>query len=187
MLEPLLLAIPVALFVALALTFWRVLRRAARVVAGTRENDAFRQAAGDLVGRIALSLAGAAERIDAARRGQVDPQSIGETLAAANEAIDRYGDEAMALATPAAYRVIRDGLVEELRRAGRALDMVEHGCARMAGLLGRPNEPEGHTALKRGYLSLLHSREAILDLGVDIRAARPPARGRHWFSDRFSD
>ena len=53
---PILLAIPLLLFALLAVTFLLVLRRAARVVAQTRELDGFRQSAGDLATRIAQQV-----------------------------------------------------------------------------------------------------------------------------------
>ena len=47
---------------------------------------------------------------------------------------------------------------------------------------GRVREMEGETSVKRGYLNLLHAREALVTLGVDLRSGRVDAR--RWFSDR---
>ena len=52
-------------------------------------------------------------------------------------------------------------LVPELERAGRALAMVEHGATILAQVRRRGRELEAQTSLKRGYLNLLHAKEAI--------------------------
>ena len=52
-------------------------------------------------------------------------------------------------------------LVEELERAGRALTLIEHGCGLLGVDRGRGHEPEAQTSIKRGYLNLLHAREAL--------------------------
>ena len=185
---PLLLAIPLVLCALLAVTFLLVLRRAARVVAQTREMDAFRQAAGDLATRIAASLTGAGERVDAVRRGQVAPDTVGETLDAARDAMERYRAEAEALVAPTGYGPLRVRLVEQVDRAARALDMVDHGCVTLsAGSGGRAREPEGQTAIKRGYLNLLHAREAVVEIGTNLRKARPSRTPPRWFRDRSAD
>ena len=56
---------------------------------------------------------------------------------------------------------IRDDLVAELERAGRALATVEHGATIMSTIRGGARELEAQTSIKRGYLNLLHAREAI--------------------------
>jgi hypothetical protein len=41
---------------------------------------------------------------------------------------------------------------------------------------------EGETSVTRGYLNLLHAREALVTLAMDLRSGRVDAR--RWFSDR---
>lgn len=184
----LLLAIPLVLFALLAITFLVVLRRAGRVVAATREMDGFRQMAGDLAARTAASLAGAGERIDAVRRGQVAPATIGETLEAARDAMERYLAEAESLVAPIGYDPLRVRLAEEMGRAARALEMVNHGCATLSATRGgRAREAEGQTAIKRGYLNVLHARDAVLEIGTNLRSSRPSPTSPRWFSDRSAD
>jgi hypothetical protein len=153
--------LPLAAFVALAAGFAIVLRRAGRIMARTRELEKFRGAVRDLATRIDTSLEGATSRIDAMRRQQVGADTIGETIAAASDAVARYTVEARALHGPPAAEEIRDDLVEELERAGRALDMADHGATILAQVRRRGRELEAQTAIKRGYLNLLHAREAI--------------------------
>ena len=186
--HPLLLAIPVVLFALLAVSFLLVLRRAARVVAETHEMDGFRRTAGDLTARIAASLAGAGERVDAVRRGQMAPDTIGETLDVARDAMERYRAETEALVVPTGYDPLRVRLAEELGRAARALEMIDHGCATLsAASIGRAREAEGQTAIKRGYLNILHAREAIVEIGTNLRSPRPSRTSPRWFSDRSAD
>jgi hypothetical protein len=153
--------LPLAAFVALAAVIAIVLRRAGRIVARTREVEGFRSSVRDLAARIDTSLEGATTRIDAVRRHQVAADTIGETITAATDAVERYTDEARALHGPPGADEIRDDLVAELDRAGRALAMVEHGAGILALARRRGRELEAQTSIKRGYLNLLHAREAI--------------------------
>jgi hypothetical protein len=173
--------LPVAAFVALALGVLVVLRRAGRIVARTREVEHFRSAVRDLTTRIDQSLEGAVGRIDAVRRGQLAADAIPPTIEAATDAVDRYADEARALKGPPEATTIRDELVEDLERAGRALAMVEHGAKILAAARRRGRELEAQTSVKRGYLNLVHAREAIVRHaaaaeGLEVTPARPAAK-----------
>jgi hypothetical protein len=154
--------LPVLAFLALAIGVAIVLRRAGRIVARTRELEGFRSAVRDLTTRIDQSLEGAAGRIDAVRRGQLGADTIGPTIDAATDAVMRYTVEARALKAPALAIEIRDAIVEELERAERALGMVGHGAAILAEIRRRGRELEAQTSIKRGYLNLIHAREAMV-------------------------
>ncbi len=153
--------LPLLAFVALAAGIAVVLRRAGRIVARTREVEGFRSSVRDLAARVDTSLEGATSRIDAVRRNQVGADTIGETITAATDAVERYLEEARALDGPEVALEIRDDIVAELERAERALAMVDHGATILAQVRRRGRELEGQTAIKRGYLNLLHAREAI--------------------------
>jgi hypothetical protein len=168
--------LPVAAFVALALGVLIVLRRAGSIVARTREVDVFRSAVRDLTDRIDRSLDGAAGRIDAVRRGQVGADTIGETIEAATDAMTRYAEEARALKGPPEAIEIRDALVEDLERAERALGMVDHGAKILAMARRRGRELEAQTSVKRGYLNLIHAREAIARHAAAAEELRVPPR-----------
>ncbi|HET9757077.1 MAG TPA: hypothetical protein VFP66_11285 [Candidatus Limnocylindrales bacterium] len=174
--------LPVAAFVALALGFLIVLRRAGRIVARTREVEGFRSSVRDLAARIDQSLDGATGRIDAVRRGQLGADTIGPTIEAATDAVTRYADEARALKGPPAGIPIRDAIVEELERAERALGMVDHGAKILAQVRRRGREAEAQTSIKRGYLNLVHAREAIVRhaeaaRGLEVPPPDQPAKG----------
>ena len=151
----------IAAFVALALAFALFIRRAGRFIAETREVETFRRSATDLAARVETSLDGVSARIDAVRRRTIAAEAITDNIAAATDAVERYTAEARALRGPAAATEIRDALVAELERAARALQMVEHGCGILASARVGGRELEAQTAIKRGYLNVLHAREAI--------------------------
>ena len=153
--------LPILAFVALAAGLIMVFRRTNRIVARTREVEGFRATVHDLAGRIEVSLAGATERIDAVRHNALPPAALGDTLTAATDAVERYVDEAKDLKPPTQGRSIRSDLIADLERAGRALSMVEHGTTIMVNVRRGNRELEGQTSLKRGYLNLLHARDAI--------------------------
>jgi hypothetical protein len=174
--------LPVAAFAALAFGFLVVLRRAGRIVARTREVEHFRSAIRDLATRIDQSLEGAVGRIDAVRRGQLGADVIPPTIEAATDAVTRYSDEARALKGPPAGEPIRDAIIEELERAGRALGMVEHGAKILAQARRRGRELEAQTSVKRGYLNLVHAREAIVRHAaaaeeLEVAPVGQPAKG----------
>jgi len=174
--------LPVAAFAALAFGVLLVLRRAGRIVSRTREVEHFRSAIRDLSTRIDQSLEGAVGRIDAVRRGQLAADAIPPTIEAATDAVTRYADEARALKAPPAGEPIRDAIIEELERSERALGMVEHGAKILAQARRRGRELEAQTSVKRGYLNLVHAREAIVRHAaaaeeLDVAPVEEPAKG----------
>lgn len=153
--------LPVMAFIALAAGLVVVFRGTARIAARTREIQQFRGAVKDLAARVDTSLGSAAGQIDAVRHHQAGPELIGQTIVDATEALERYGDEARALSGPRRAWAIRDDLVADLDRAGRALGMVEHGANMLASARRGSRDLEAQTSIKRGYLNLVHAREAI--------------------------
>ena len=176
---------PLAAFLLMVVALGLVVRRTGRVIADTREAEAFRRAAADLAKRVDISLAGIVEAIDGVRHHRVGPSEIAENLAAALDGVRRYGEEVRALGGPASVAPLRDGLQAELERADRALEMVEHGCAILEDARGIGRDVEGEMAVKRGYLNLLHAREAIAEYASQIAASRSGGDSR-WYSRRRS-
>ncbi len=180
------LAIPIVAFVVLVVAFAFVLHRTGRIVGLTRDGERFRRSVEDLSGRIDTSLGGVIERIDAVRRKQVPPDSIGENLAAARDAVERYQAEAAKLHGPVPADDVRAALLGELERAGRSLEMVAHGCDLLATARSGYRELEAQTAVKRGYLNTLHAREAIARHAADLASGRT-LQQRRWLSSRLND
>ncbi len=153
--------LPILAFVALAAGLAVVFRGTGRIVARTREVETFRTSVTDLCVRVDRSLSGASSRIDLVRHHELTPDALNETLSAASDAVERYLEEAQALHAPRSVVEIRDDLVAALERAGRALSTVEHGANIMASVRGSHRELEAQTSIKRGYLNLMHAREAV--------------------------
>jgi hypothetical protein len=170
------------LFVALAIAFAYVLRRAAGVVAVTRADDTFRSDGAALAERAVATITSGAERIDRVRRRSDAPATLDDMLPELVEALAALRVEADARAPPAALSATAVRIVEELDRAGRAVETVRHGCVLLGVEAGRPRELEGETSIKRGYLNLLHAREALASLAEALRLGRADAGG--WYSHR---
>jgi hypothetical protein len=169
--------LPVMAFIALAAGLIVVFRGTTRIAARTREIHQFRGGVQDLAGRVEASLESATGRIDAVRHNEAGPEVIGETVVVATEALERYRKEARGLRAPRRAQGIRDDLVAELERASRALDMVEHGANILASSRRGSRDLEAQTSIKRGYLNLIHAREAIARHAVranDIPVGEPP-------------
>ena len=167
------IVLPIVAFLALATAFAATLRRAGRLLAVTRDVERFRRQVGDLGERIETSLGEISVRVDALRRGQLDATAIGDDLTASLDAVNRYTDEARALQPPADATRIRTGLISELERAERAISMIEHGCSIQISARAGARELEAQTAIKRGYLNVLHAREAIHRHRVEAAALTP--------------
>lgn len=170
------------LFAALVVAFFGVLNRAARVVADTRVDDAFRRDAAAIADRAVEHLGEACVQIDSVRRRLAAPDTLEEILPPALEALDGLATETSALTAPPALEPFRARLGGEIDRAARAADTVRHGGVLMGVTAGRPRELEGETSIKRGYLNLLHAREALQLLAVDLRAGGVDTR--RWLTDR---
>jgi hypothetical protein len=95
------------------------------------------------------------------RHHELPADALAETITAATDAVDRYIEEAEVLRPPSQAASIQKDLIGDLGRAKRALAMVEHGATILVAVRRGNRELEGNTSLKRGYLNLLHAREAI--------------------------
>jgi hypothetical protein len=167
--DELLILLPIAGFIALAAGLVVVFRGTGRIVARTRELEHFKTGVKDLAARVDASLGGAAGQIDAVRRRTMGPETIGDTIVAATDAVERYAEEARLLRGPTTARHIREDLVAELERAERALGMVEHGASILVAARRGSRELEAQTSIKRGYLNLLHARAAIARHALDAQ------------------
>ncbi|MEP6639322.1 MAG: hypothetical protein ABJC39_08220 [Chloroflexota bacterium] len=177
--DQLAILLAIAAFIALAAGLAVVLRGTGQIVARTREVERFRGTVKDLAVRVDASLGGAVGQIDAVRRRQVGPDTIADTIDAAMDAVGRYTDEAKALRGPRKAQGIRADLVDELERARRALEMVEHGRSTMAVARRGPRELEAQTSIKRGYLNLIHAREAFARHALDAQAFEVDVKTRN--------
>lgn len=154
-----------ALGVPIAILLWRVF-----VVGGELRRSAQRaRAAVDLARRVDLTLGELLVIVDDLRRRKLAPEAGEASLEASDDALRLYIGEASSLERNARGPV--DGaLRSELERAQRAVGLIEHGRRLM--LDARPEHlDEGETSVKRGYLNLLHARDAIRAAAGQIAAS----------------
>ena len=165
------------------IAFAYVLRRAARVVAVTREDDTFRRDGAALADRAVAAITTGAERIDRVRRRSDAPTTLDDVLPQLLEDLGALRVEARR-AGPARRARGRRARGSRRRSTGpaRAVETVRHGCVLLGVEAGRPRELEGETSIKRGYLNLLHAREALASHAEGLRSGRVEAGG--WYSDR---
>lgn len=176
--ETALLLLSVATGVAIAAGTWMLLSRTGVVAAEGRDATAGRVAIAALAGRADAVLAGIAARIDEVRRGLAEPTELTDPLPLAQAEVAALADDARAIEAPLGLSGIRDDIAAEIERAERALDMVEHGRGIMLAARLRGREQEAQTAVKRGYLNLLHAREAIARHSSRAAAWRSPTEAR---------
>jgi exonuclease VII small subunit len=170
--------LPLIVFFALALPICLLLWRVFWVGGELRRDAAHGRAALDIARRVDMSLAELAELVDELRRRKANPDASGENLRAASEALRIYAREAEQVDKYAIHAAGSPTFVSEIERAQRAVDLIEHG----RGLMLEPAEEkfaEGETSVKRGYLNLMHARDAIKARAREIAdaALRPPVPG----------
>ncbi len=164
--------LPLVLVALIAAALALFLQRASGALRATRKVERFQQDAAALGARLDEVLASMIAQVDAVRRHEADGPAIVDDLAATMAALDEGLVGAEGLEAPAAYAASRAGIVAEIGHAQRALDMVRHGCELAAGPRARTRSMEAQIAVKRGYLNLLHAREALARHVADLAAAR---------------
>jgi hypothetical protein len=184
-LDVVMVALPLALFVALGAAFVLVYRRATDLAADSRASDALRRSAAEQAARAIGALGDVITPCDAARQGSGDP------LAAATAA-----GSAAAGALPTLIAA-RDAVVDLRPRAGQAAALADLGTAIGAAAdaiaattaacgarAAAPSAAETLTAVKRSFLGLVHARDAIADAARRVEetamagAARPSSGAR---------
>lgn len=180
---PLDLLLPLLIFVVLVVVFLVVLRRISVLLAESRESATFRRSVEDLATRIDATLADIVSRIDALRRQQIEADQIVEPLDRALESLLAYSEEARGLGGPPLVAGPKAAFAAEIDRADRALQMVEHGASIMGSVSSGHRFSEAQTAIKRGYLNVLHARDAIARHATEIANARSSEEIR-WYSRR---
>ena len=128
-------------------------------------------------------LADIIARIDALRRQQIEADEIVAPLDRALESLLAYSEEARGLGGPPIVAAPRAAFAAEIDRADRALQMVEHGASILGSVSSGQRFTEAQTAIKRGYLNVLHARDAIARHAAEIAEARS-SEEVHWYSRR---
>jgi hypothetical protein len=156
--------VPLVLAALLALLLALFVHRAARALARVRAVERW-EAHRREVARAGLRLlAPVVPEVDAARRRAGDPERLQRGLVDAVEGLRELIERSSA---PGG-----DGrsLVDALERAVRALELVRHGLAPTGSRdTGPSHQLEAQTAVKRGYLELLHARDALAERAEGVR------------------
>jgi hypothetical protein len=159
------LAIFFALGVPIVVLLWRIF-----VVGGQLRRDAQHdRAAVDLARRADVSIGELSTIVDDLRRKKERPEASAASLEASADALRRYAEEAESVDKVVPHPP-GGGLRPEIERAQRAVELIEHGRQQIL-LETAEHIGEGETSVKRGYLNLLHAREAIRAVGDGIAAA----------------
>ena len=159
-------------------------RRASRALGRTREVAGFQREASDLARRLDATLAGLGERVDAVRRHQLPPEEVEAEVNRGLESLQAYLDQAHAIRTLPELAENQRLIAEDIERGARALEMVAYGCRIAASNAGRRGELEAQTAIKRGYLNLMHARDSVNEHLEDLSQARESG-AQKWRTSRI--
>ena len=160
------LAISFIMAVAVVWLAWRV------VLAGGRlrmEKASAVEVAG-LAADVDRSLEEVLASVDEMRRRKVAPASVQPVLETATNSLQRHIDQAVTMGRNPAWTSTSEILVADIERAQRAIDLIVHGAGLMADL-PLIDAGEGETAVKRGYVNLVHARETIRERRQEILAS----------------
>jgi hypothetical protein len=180
-LDVVMVALPLALFVALGAAFALVYRRATDLAADSRASDAARRSAAEQATRAIGALGDVITPCDEARRGTGDPGAAETSATAALPTLDAAREALAALRPKAGQGPALDGLVAAIGAAREAVVVTVAACSARAAA---PAAADTLTALKRSFLGLVHARDAITDAARrveetgEIGAARPSSGAR---------
>jgi hypothetical protein len=178
------IVLPLLLLAALVILLLLFLQRAGRALAQVRQMEGYQREAADLAARMDDSLRGLIERVDAVRRHEVDPGEVLDEVEAAIGQMETFLQEARAIKAPPELAAGQELIAADLNRGLRALEMIRHGTLMTTTHLGRAGELEAQTSVKRGYLNLLHARDAVLEHTTDLAEARD-ATANKWRTSRI--
>ena len=173
--------LPIVVFFALGVPIVALLWRIFVIGGRIRREAQHGRTALDIARRANISLTELAGIVDELRRRKTGPDASAASLQASTDALKRYAQEAEAV-----DKRLPDGdtagLKVEIERAQRAVELISHGTTLMADASGE-HVFEGETSVKRGYLNLLHAREAIKERAQAIADAAtaphvPAQKGR---------
>ena len=161
--------VPLVIFFIMGVLVVYLLWRVVVVGGEVRRDAAVNRAAVDLAHRVDTSLTELAGLVDDVRRRKSPPETTEASLAAATDALSHYEAEAEPMTKHKSASGAIAGLAAEIERAHRAVDLIEYGRALMAEG-SEQHFGEGETSVKRGYLNLVHAREAIRACAQQILA-----------------
>ena len=173
---PISVLLPLVVFFALGLPILVLVWRLIILGSELRRDAQYGRAAVSVARRADLSLAELCDVVDDLRRRRAVPEASAASLRASADALRRYSLERAAVDRHIPH-ADGTGLRAEIERAQRAVDLIEHGRQLMLDP-ATDWSGEGETAVKRGYLNLVHAREAIRARGDEMAAAAAATKAR---------
>jgi len=162
-----------AAFLVLVALFVVVFRRASQSLGETRQTVAFRHDVADIHERVDGDLAALAAFVGPLRKPESEPpdrEDPAALVATVQETVVWARDKVRGLMPPPGLEDARTVFMDELARADEALRSLDHGFAILQGAPADGRAFEGRTAIKRGYLRIVHVRE-----GLDAESLRVAA------------
>lgn len=170
--------LPLILLALLVFVLGVLGRRAAQALATARASSAFQQEVSGLAARVTPVIEDLVRRVDAVRRHQLPAEEIRETLAEAHGTFEGERETVAAWQLPPGFSVIVADVAEDLERLVRAIETIDFGAQLVVTGTGRQRELEAQTAIKRGYLNLLHARQSFQDHAATIVERAKASRDR---------
>ena len=170
--EAALLWLGLLLLVLLGL-FLLTARRMSKLIARTRDLEAFQRAVADLDASLGTIVDPLVTQLDDIRRRAGDPVSLSRGLDAIQGHLRELVGRGRELRPPRALAEDATALLVELDRASRAADLLEHGLDALLAHRGH-RELEAQTSLKRAALNLRNARgAAAASRDASPRSGRP--------------
>jgi hypothetical protein len=165
-------------FIVLSGIVLYVIMRSRSVGRESRDSLAFRQAVASLLPAVDATLLSALSVVDEVRRHRLAAADALPSIDRALESIRQHAATVTSLVATPGEAAHKARLAEDIGRAERAIDRIDHGVRTLADATVRIGDVEGQTVVKRGYLELQHARDAFARDATAAMAAPPvPARG----------
>lgn len=170
--------LPLILLALLVFVLVMLARRGARALAVSRAATAFQEEVVGLSDRVTPVIEELVRRVDAVRRHQLPAGEIREALAQALGTFEGERDVIVTWQLPKGLTAPVGDLADDLDRLARAVETIDFGTQLAVTGTSRQRELEAQTAIKRGYLNLLHARQSFHDHieTVASRAAASPGQ-----------
>ena len=147
-------------------------RRMSKLIARTRDLEAFQRAIADLDASLETVIDPLVTQLDEIRRRAGDPVSLSRGLDAIQGHLRELVGRGRELRPPRALANDATAMLAELDRASRATDLLEHGLDALLAHRGH-RELEAQTSLKRAALNLRNARGAAAAIARRVAAVRP--------------
>jgi hypothetical protein len=169
---PLAVAVWLIILAVLAVGFLIVLRRMSMLVGRTRDLERFQRAAAAVDERFGAAVEPLEARLADIRRHTGDPAALRAELDPAQATLRVLVADAGELRPPPGMEELATALGQEIERARRAAEMLEHGLDTLLAVRGG-RELEAQTTLKRADLNLRLAREGCATVTARIAAVTP--------------